>query len=554
MRDPVMYRWSLRREHWWSGCGGGVALLAAVVWLVAPAAASASVGSAVLAERGIAAAVRIGWITPADGRRYRGDVYLAQRGVRFLPPLRARVLASQLAQITALWDSYTSPRALALFSQLEENVSYLQTHPIPSSAPDVTGPDGVVYRWFPGQGFEFHPLANFAQLNNLAAAKNIEGARALADALVARAIPRGGSLLWEYAFPFGGGRPPWASGLAQAVAAQALARASVALGDPTLLTAAARAYAAIPGKLDLELSTGPWIRLYGFNREIVLNAQLQAILSLAEYARTASDPGAASLVQAMTAAARGLLPRFDTGDWSRYELGGAYASQGYQVFVTTLLSALAKQTQDPFWQNAATQFTNYTYQPPQLTQPTPPPQIVTFPRPLDGWLDTASIPVTLSKNATLTLAVAGKVLTWSHLSRGTHTLTWKPGPDVQPGVYPVTVQATDFTGKRATFKLAPITVAWDTAPPPITAQINGTTLSWTANDPGTPWLALKLDLSDPTGSQPPQQLDLGQQPPTGSYQLTIPPGTWNAALEATNSAALTTTIPLPTLTGPTTPP
>jgi hypothetical protein len=114
----------------------------------------------------------------------------------------------------------------------------------------------------------------------------------------------------------------------------------------------------------------------------------------------------------------------------------------------------------------------------------------------------------------------------------------------------VSVQATDFTGRRATFALAPVTVAWDDVAPTVTANVVGVTLSWTADDPGTPWLALKLDLSDPAGVQPPQQVDLGQQATSGTLQLTIPAGTWNAALEATNSAALTTTVQLPALTGP----
>ena len=526
-----------------------LAVAAAALAVAAPA-SSATASSATLAQRGITAAVKNGWLKAPDAQRYRADVYLAQHGIRFLPKLRARVLAVQLGEVSAIWDSYTSPRALALFSQLEENIAYLDTHRIPDVATDVAAQDGVVYRWFPDKGLEFHPLANFAQLNNLASAKNSAATGTLAAALVARAIPRGGSLLWEYAFPEGPGRAPWASGLAQAVAAQALSRAGVLLGDSTLLAAAARAYAAIPGKLDLETSAGPWIRLYGFDHEIVLNAQLQAILSLAEYGKTASDAGAVSLADQMMAAARSLLPRFDTGDWSRYELGGGYAKSSYQIFVTTLLGKLAKQTQDPFWQDAATRFTNYTYEPPQVTQPDPPPALLVVPQPLDGWLDTAGIPLTLSKRASLNVAVAGKVLTYRNLARGAHTLTWKPGPGVTPGTYAVTVQATDFTGKRATFHLAPVTVVWDTLPPPVVAQVDATTLvlSWQASDPGTPWLELKLDLSDPTGVQPPQQIDLGQQPTAGTLQLAIPPGTWNAALEATNSAAFTTTVPLPALT------
>ena len=71
--------------------------------------------------------------------------------------------------------------------------------------------------------------------------------------------------------------------MAQAVAAQALSRAAALLDDPTLALAAARAYAAVP-PLDaaaLDRAVGP---LYGFNREVVLNAQLQTVLSLLQYA------------------------------------------------------------------------------------------------------------------------------------------------------------------------------------------------------------------------------------------------------------------------------
>jgi hypothetical protein len=93
-------------------------------------------------------------------------------------------------------------------------------------------------------------------------------------------------------------------------------------------------------------------------------------------------------------------------------------------------------------------------------------------------------------------------------------------------------------------KLAPIVVAWDTAPPPVTAQLQGSTLTWQANDPGTPWLALTIALADPSGVNPPQTLDLGQQATGGTLQVTIPAGTWQATLDATNSAGLTTPFDL----------
>ena len=69
-------------------------------------------------------------------------------------------------------------------------------------------------------------------------------------------------LIWEYQFRYGTGRPPWASGMAQAVAAQALARSSILLDDPNLGAAAVRAFTSVPPFL-LSLPSGPWIRLYG---------------------------------------------------------------------------------------------------------------------------------------------------------------------------------------------------------------------------------------------------------------------------------------------------
>jgi len=521
--------------------------VAAVLALVVPAVAHASSAhDAAVARKGITHAVARHWVKPADALRYRTAVTRALRDVKTLPRLRADVVASQLSQMTPLADSYTSPRAVSLFSQLEANLDYLETNRLPTVRIDVSDDDGVVYRWFPRLGLEFHPLANFGALNNAAATGNADATRALADALLARAIPRDRRLLWEYQFRFSGGRPPWASGMAQAVAAQSLARAAALLEDPALGAAAVRAFASVPPFL-LSLPSGPWIRLYGFNGQVVLNAQLQAILSLLEYAQSEEDAGAATLAQRLSATAQALFPRFDTGDWSRYQLGGAYASREYQKFVTDLLAKLARQTKDPFWIATSQRFHAYYYDPPQVTQATPPPEI--WPQPLDGFLDVAPITITLSMRASVTLAVAGQISTY-RLNAGTRTITWKPPAGLAAGSYPVQVAATSYAGKKATVSLAPVVVHWDTTPPALTPAtvLSGTTLTWEATDPGTPWLALAVDLVDPSGVNPPQTLDLGHQPTSGSAGLVAPPGTWQATLRATNSAGLTTTIPLGTLT------
>ncbi|HEX6788974.1 MAG TPA: D-glucuronyl C5-epimerase family protein [Gaiellaceae bacterium] len=522
--------------------------VAAVVALALPAVAHATAAhDAALARKGITLGVKKHWLKAADAQRYRADVTHALRDVSRLAPLRARVITSQLAQLTPLWSSYTSPRALTLFGQLEANMSYLETQRLPTTAVDITDDDGVVYRWFPNLGFEFHPLASFGALNSAAAAQDTGKTQALANALVARAIPRGSRLIWEYQFRFGSGRPPWASGLAQAVAAQALARSAALLDDPALGAAAVRAFASV-SPLTLELSSGPWIRLYGFNSEIVLNAQLQAALSVLEYAQSTEDAKASVLAQQLTATAEKMLPRFDTGDWSLYELGGAYASKSYEKFVTDLLQKLAAKTGDPFWVATSQRFHAYYYDPPLVTQTTTPPTI--YPQPADGYLDTAPISLTLNMRASVTLAVGGKVTTY-RWAAGPHTVNWSP-VGLAPGTYPVQITATSYAGHKATYSLAPIVVQFDTVAPAIAAQptLSGSTLTWSFTDPGTPTVDLAVDFSDPAGVNPAQTVELGPLPLSGTATVAIPPGTWNATLRATNTAGLTTTVLLGTFIQP----
>ena len=91
--------------------------VAVALALVVPAVAHASATrDAATARRGITVALKHHWLQPADAQRYRATVTRALHAANALPPLRANVVASQLAQLTPLWDSYTAPRALSLFS------------------------------------------------------------------------------------------------------------------------------------------------------------------------------------------------------------------------------------------------------------------------------------------------------------------------------------------------------------------------------------------------------------------------------------------------------
>jgi hypothetical protein len=225
-----------------------------------------------------------GRIDRVEATADRSAVDRAVRLIDRLPASRGGPVTSALAQVVAVAGRLTAPRALALFGQLTVNDDWFARHGPPPAETDVSDADGVVYRYFPGSGFEFHPLANFGALNAATTSKNVSATRMLAAALVARGVPEAsGGIGWEYYFDYQGGRAPWLSGFAQAVAAQAFARAAKLLPSEAqrLLAEANAAYRSIPGRLDEHLRVGPWIKLYGFSREVVLNAQLQTAISLA---------------------------------------------------------------------------------------------------------------------------------------------------------------------------------------------------------------------------------------------------------------------------------
>src|SRR5207302_9941775 len=233
--------------------------------------------------------------------------------------------------------------------------------------------------------------------------------------LVARGLPKDGRLVWAYPFAFGRGQAPWTSGMAQAVAAQALARVGQKLASQPLLDAAGQAYAAIPGRLVRALPAGPWIKLYSFDAAPVLNAQLQSVISIGDYAQISQNTGAAGLAAQLQAAAEALLPKFDTGYWSLYSLAGKEAPLGYHDYVVSLLKRLATRTGDTTWSDFAARFQGYETQAPVLKpspSATPDPAnanpIVIYPDPQDGYLDTVTFSFWLSKLSTVTLHAGGK--------------------------------------------------------------------------------------------------------------------------------------------------
>src|SRR5919201_1735285 len=210
-----------------AGRAAAAAALASCALALAGSGASAAPWSRdlALASHGLDRAVARGRLTPDEASSYRAVLGRAAHALPRLPSSRYRNLAAVVHQVAGFWKGYDEPRSLTLFSMLDFNVSWFSRHWDQKPGTDAVGPDGVWYRAFPGIGFQFHPLEEFGKLNALVSAGDAAATQSLAQELIDRGVPRYGGLSWEYYFRFEGAPPPWVSGMAQAVAAQALARA-----------------------------------------------------------------------------------------------------------------------------------------------------------------------------------------------------------------------------------------------------------------------------------------------------------------------------------------
>src|SRR5207249_4779247 len=141
----------------------------------------------------------------------------------------------------------------------------------------------------------------------------------------------------------------------------------------------------------------------------------------------------------------------------------------YQVYATQLLRKLAPRHPEAPWAQAAARFALYQRQPPILKPGAVPGTL--YPRPADGYKDAAPIRFWLSKRSRVTVSAGGRA-TSAWLSHGSHTLGWSPG-SLRPGSYTPTLSAVDLAGNRGSVELPPITVAWDTTAPDVTASVSG---------------------------------------------------------------------------------
>jgi hypothetical protein len=403
-------------------------------------------------------------ITPEDAERY-------ERAYREALAARARLRGTRRAEMAGVvrqLETFARQRTLTvarmpvLILQLERNTAWWSKNaPPPPPKPDSrpcaggTGQGGarviheeMVFQWYGGQGLQIQQLATAGRANALVKAC-IEPNPRLAcdrarvktalDGLVRLSVDRGGVRGWEYYFAFGGGRPPWVSGLAQGTAMQALARGSQVLGDASYLDVARQGVGVFarrpPQGVRVPAGDGAHFLIYSFNRNLrVLNGFLQALVGLYDYAEIADDDAARALFRAGERRARQEVPGADTGAWSRYSAGGAESDLGYHQLVRDFLRSMCERTKGAVYCATADRFHRYLREKPGL-------------RFLRAGRNVRFF-VTKVSCVTLTVRRGGRIVArvTRVLGRGARTLSWTPRGG---GSYRVEVQARDLASNVA---------------------------------------------------------------------------------------------------------
>lgn len=283
-----------------------------------------------------------GAITAADRFAWRALYRDVVSRAKALPKGTARTELQGVAQNTATIAArrkLTAPLARSVFLTLEVNRDWWTTRPAPAdrSRPAVPG-SPLTWQYYQGEGLQIQWLATFGLANALsttATPAKLEQLRAIQDEAVRLASDRAGGPAWEYLFDFGGGKPPWGSGMAQATAMQSLVRTSAKLGDPTYRDVALGAVQLLrrsaPTGARRKRPAGDHVLLYTFTRMRVLNAFSQTVSALHEVAGATQDGKVNGLYVRAERQLRAELPAYDLKDWARYSIGGAKETPSYHL-------------------------------------------------------------------------------------------------------------------------------------------------------------------------------------------------------------------------------
>lgn len=398
----------------------------------------------------LAAIYRRGQVTAptyhADVAAYNGALQTERR----LHGTRRAELAAVTATIHGMAATHqlTASRLPAVFATLAANVQWWTQGPLLSSGQRVEfAGSQLVWEYYPGEGIQLQVLGSFGKADGL-----YTGGPADYPAmthLLAEIIPlgasRGGGLTWEYYFPFEGGAPPWTSAMSQATGLEALTRAYEATGNNYYLQVATQALPVFtvrpPAGVAVPTPIGTRFIQYTFTPQTkIINAFLQTLIGLDDFARVSGNRTAARLFAAGNAEAMAEVPSFDTGAWSLYQ-PGVEDDLSYHDLVTGFLSQLCSLARAPVYCTTAEDFQSDLTTPPTLT-------------PLTSRA-TARTPVTLRFRLSKVSHV-GVVVSQGPRSVFATSASFAYGLDqfavpaiTRPGTYTVALAATDLAGNFA---------------------------------------------------------------------------------------------------------
>jgi hypothetical protein len=411
--------------------------------------------------RSLDRARRAGDISAGDRRRWGRWYVLALRTLRGLRGARDTQLRYVVDSVEALALSrqLIPSRMPVAFLQLERNRQYWRSLPYPAAGDQVAfrGSE-ILFQYFPGEGLQLHPLATFKKANHMhgacASGKpscDRDALRTLLDEMNYLAVRRGRRFIaWEYLFHFGGGAPPWMSGMAQATGIQVLGRAAELLDTPLYVDTARRALGAFATAPPTGVrTTGPgggihYLQYSFAPRLYIFNAFLQSLIGLYDFSRLTGDERAQQLYRAAEPEARAEVPLSDVGDWSRYSYRGAESTRDYHELLREFLQSMCSRRLGRLYCDYASRYRGYQVDPPELDFLGPDAAAAR------RW---TSITFALSKLSAVEVKVykGGRVALQrlATFSRGKGSFAWRPR---SPGLYAVRLAAKELrTGleKRA---------------------------------------------------------------------------------------------------------
>ena len=378
-------------------------------------------------------ALLTGRITPRTHGRLTNLYNQAAAATRRLTGARAAELQTVLGTVTTLAAQHrlTPSRLRPAFLVLRRNTEFWSREAMPASGHRTTfGDDPAVFQYYPGRGMQLQPLASWGKVNWLArtcleapGACRARRLRRSVDFLLDLASRRGGFIAWEHFFSWGGGTPPWISGMTQATAVSALARAARALGEPRYRRAAHRALGAFTAPPPLGVDGGDHYLMYSFSPGLrIFNGELQAVSGIGELARLyRRDRLARRLFRRGERTARAMVAAADTGAWSLYSFAGREATLGYHQLIEEFLADMCEKTERRTYCLARMRFARYEREPTRIG--------IAPLRRLEA-RHTATVRFSISKVSTVRLRVYGeRGLTMSRdltLPYGVHTVGWTP--------------------------------------------------------------------------------------------------------------------------------